>query len=150
MAIKYIKTSSHTPGKVIKFSGSGGELKARSVPGGGGPGGTLTLTKPGPFGDQVLTITEGSAAGYISATSATLASTYASKAYTISTSDSLYNAVTQIASGNMSVNLNTVSFGDYFGSTYFVTVGPLTKYVFIAVASGVTFRIEVTPPPPGM
>ena len=115
--------------------------------GGGGGGGTLSYTLPGPFGGIVITVTSNATIDYIQSSSATLSSTYASQAYTISTSDASFAAVSQIDSGNMSINLNTVSFGDYYASTYSeaFNLGMMsgTHYYFIATASGVTFKIRV-------
>jgi len=117
--------------------------------GGGGGGGALTLSS----GWSTQTINAGDPAPYAAGSSATLSSTYASQAYTISTSDASYNAVSQIASGNMSVNLNTISFGDYYGSTHSEAYNFMgmsgTYYYFIATASGVSFKIQVNVPSGG-
>jgi hypothetical protein len=155
MAIKYKKTENHTAGQQIKFTGSGGSMAAGTAPlasgggGGGGGGGALTLSD----GWATQTINAGDIAPYAAGFSATLSSTYASQAYTISTSDASYNAVSQIASGNMSVNLNTISFGDYYTSTYSEAYSFMgmsgTYYYFIATASGVSFKIQVNVPSGG-
>jgi hypothetical protein len=128
-------------GGSIKFTGTGGGINIASS--GGGGGGVVTMIEES--GTQ--TIGAGDSFIYGAGWSATLSSTYASQAYTISTSDASYNAVSQIASGNMNVNLNTINFGDYYGSTHSETydLGEWsgTQRVFIATASGVSFKIKV-------
>ena len=155
MAIKYKKTENHTAGQQIKFTGSGGSMAAGTAPlaggggGGGGGGGAeaVSWTRPAMFGGGTET-TAVNANGTVaflstSAASNSLTSTYASQAYTISTSDASYNAVSQIASGNVPLNLGDINFAASYGSTYSTVMGPATVYYFIATVSGVTFKIAV-------
>ena len=151
MAIKYKKTENHTAGQQIKFTGSGGSMAAGTAPlaGGGGGGGAeaVSWTRPAMFGGgtETTAVNANDTVTFLSTSAAfnSLTSTYASQAYTISTSDASYNAVSQIASGNVPLNLGDINFAASYGSTYSTVMGPATGYYFIATVSGVTFKISV-------
>jgi len=150
MAIKYKKTENHTAGQQIKFTGSGGSMAAGTAPlggGGGGGGEAVSWTRPAMFGGgtETTTVNEGGDVVFQNSSAAfnSLTSTYASQAYTISTSDASYNAVSQIASGNVPLTLGDINFAASYGSTYSAVMGPATYYYFIATVSGVTFKIAV-------
>jgi hypothetical protein len=106
--------------------------------------GEVTVTVAGRGDPVVTTIEAGDIFSYNGIGSALMASTYVSQAYTIHTSDSSFNPVSQIASGSMPIDLNTISFGDYFESTYFGSVPgavPINGYYFIVNASGIQFKL---------
>ena len=145
MAIKLQGT-----GGSIKLQGTGGSIKMQSSGGGGGGGGgaeAVSWTRPAMFGGgtETTTVNANDTIGFQNffAMSNSLTSTYASQAYTISTSDSSFNAVSQIASGNVPLNLGDIDFASSYGSTYSAVMGPATEYYFIATVSGVTFKIVV-------
>lgn len=148
MAIKLQGT-----GGSIKLQGTGGSIKMQSSGGGGGGGGggpAVYWTYPDFMtGNNVsVPVNPGDEVAFQNffAMSNSLTSTYASQAYTISTSDSSFNAVSQIASGNVPLNLGDIYFSDYYGSTYSNTNPELpgfTMYNFIAVVSGISFKIVV-------
>lgn len=152
MAIKYKKTENHTAGQQIKFTGSGGSMAAGTAPlaggGGGGGGGAEAVSWTRPAfggGTQTIAVNANDTVTFMSTSAAfnSLTSTYASQAYTISTSDASYNAVSQIASGNVPLTLSDIDFASSYGSTYSAPFGPATNYYFIATVSGVTFKIAV-------
>lgn len=151
MAIKYKKTENHTAGQQIKFTGSGGSMAAGTAPlagGGGGGGGAEAVSWTRPAfggGTETTAVNANGTVAFLSTSAAfnSLTSTYASQAYTISTSDASYNAVSQIASGNVPLNLGDINFSSSYGSTYSAPFGPATNYYFIATVSGVTFKIAV-------
>ena len=147
MAIIVKKTPAWTPGQGMTLSGTGGGLYVPAAGGGGGGGGAVYHTAPGMFGDGNLTVevNAGDTVQFqnLSAAFNSLSSTYTSQAYMISTSDASYNAVSQIASGNVPLTLSDINFSASYGSTYSTTMGPITIYYFIATVSGVTFKIGV-------
>jgi hypothetical protein len=133
-------------GGSIKFSGTGGGINIASSGGGGGGAEAVSWTKPAMFGGtETLAVNEGDTVQFqnISAAFNSLSSTFASQAYTISTSDASFNAVSQIASGNVPLTFSDINFAASYGSTYSTTMGPITIRYFIATVSGVTFKIAV-------
>ena len=155
MAIKYKKTENHTPGQEIKFVdlGLGGRMGAGTAPlgggggGGGGGGEAVSWTRPAMFGEgtETTTVNANDTVTFqnVSAAFNSLTSTFVSQAYTISTSNASFSAVSQIASGNVPLTLGDINFAGSYGSTYSTSFGPVTLYHFIATVSGVTFKIAV-------
>jgi len=157
MAIVSKKTSNYSLGQIVKFANSGltsgsyMRIISGSAGGGGGGGGgggeAVSWTRPAMFGGgtETTAVNAGDTVAFqnVSATFNSLSSTFASQAYTISTSDASYNAVSQIASGNVPLTLSDISFAASYGSTYSTSMGPITQYYFIATVSGVTFKIAV-------
>jgi hypothetical protein len=145
MAIVTKKTDAYNLGQMVKFANSGlssGSYGTRIFS--GSAGGVVSWTRPSMFGGiETTAVNAGDTVAFANATAASnsLSSSYASQAYTISTSDASYNAVSQITSGSVPLDLGTVNFSGSFGSTYSVPTGPLTQHYFIATVSGVTFKL---------
>ena len=144
MSIK-VKASPGTTG-ALKARGGNGRIKFYTATAGVN-GGVVYWTYPDFLteGNVSVAVNTGDTVQFQNffAADNSLTSTYTSQAYTISTSDSSYNAVSQIASGNVPLNLGDISFSDSYGSTYSTSMFRITLYHFIANVSDVTFKIAV-------